>query len=60
MKNYFKFIVTVAAITFATFGSIITASANGQAVIDSKGECSGSGICKVTSQGNTVDGNYCN
>lgn len=55
MKNYFKFIVAVAAITFATFGSISTASAKRQA---NDGHCSGGGCCGATALGNEIDGTY--
>ena len=55
MKNYFKFIVAVAAITFATFGSISNASAK---AVDSGGHCSGGGCCGSTGLGNEIDGTY--
>ena len=58
MKNYFKFIVAVAAITFATFGSISTASAKRQVGGESTGHCSGGGCCGKTNLGNDIDGTY--
>ena len=59
MKNYFKFIVAVAAIMFATFGSISTASAKRQAgSYPSTGHCSGGGCCGKTALGNNIDGTY--
>ena len=56
MKNYFKFIVAVVAITFATFGSISSASA--KVATESAGHCSGGDCCGTSNLGNPIDGNY--
>ena len=56
MKN-FKFIVAVAAITFATFGSISTSTA--KAVDGGEGRCDSSNdTCGTSNFGNVICGTY--